>query len=530
MFTTPCWLFIVILPSVFGCWFSGRTRNSKEDCYGPSKPLPPGLARAAELPEHTIVCLRHLRMIESQDNRCSAPFQEKHSKKLTEIPATHYGIIDNYGRKNENFRPGSKWCHACKRKFYKKKEGESGMVRRKRSKKMDMMTSLTEKETEFYQLYQKEAEKCHTLTTQMEMLKQQLSGITESTIDKKLEEFQKALYRHQVTTPDIKIYDTDSMKQFVNKTSPGLFQDLLTCVTGGKSLSENRRKLQEQRVVALLHILAYFRSQKTSALQKDSGLHASNCGMSLRGLSSGQVLGYSTTPRTIQQLKANLSVQHTSFICQQFHRVNELQCFIVLMLDDFHNIHSLHTPSQLVRTNVIHMASCLADVHPSVHAVPRPAFPLHRQVTINVNGEQRTCAGGIDMNDVLQTITNSLRNMNKQFWDQLPSYMQSLDPGRLQTALHELRVYSDPTTQDIETLETCMLVDEFQQDLKSMEHYKMALERVLNKCPQLNLYSKKFVVPLPADWPGWYYPKKLIASGWNPNISIIQNKGHFMCV
>ena len=49
------------------------------------------------------------------------------------------------------------------------------------------------------------------------------------------------------------------MKQFVNKNSPGLFQDLLTRVTGGKSLSENRRKLQEQRVVALLHILAYFR-------------------------------------------------------------------------------------------------------------------------------------------------------------------------------------------------------------------------------------------------------------------------------
>lgn len=124
---------------------------------------------------------------------------------------------------------------------------------------MDMITSLTEKETEFYQLYQKEAEKCHTLTTQMEMLKQQLSGITESTIDKKLEEFQKALYRHQVTTPDIKVYDTDSMKQFVNKNSPGLFQDLLTCVTGSKNLSDNRRKLQEQRVVALLHILAYFR-------------------------------------------------------------------------------------------------------------------------------------------------------------------------------------------------------------------------------------------------------------------------------
>lgn len=121
MFTTRCWLFTVILPSVFGCRFSGRTRNSKEACYGPGKPLPPGLARAAELPEHTIVCRRHLRMIESQNNRCSAPFQEKHSKKLTEIPATHYEIIDNYGRKNENFRPEASGAKLVKESFTKKK-------------------------------------------------------------------------------------------------------------------------------------------------------------------------------------------------------------------------------------------------------------------------------------------------------------------------------------------------------------------------------------------------------------------------
>ena len=32
------------------------------------------------------------------------------------------------------------------------------------------------------------------------------------------------------------------------------------------------------------------------------------------------------------------------------------------------------------------------------------------------------------------------------------------------------RVYSDPPTQDLETLETCMLIDEFQQGLKSMDN------------------------------------------------------------
>lgn len=72
-----------------------------------------------------------------------------------------------------------------------------------------------------------------------------------------------------------------------------------------------------------------------------------------------------------------------------------------------------------------------------------------------------------------------------------------------------------------------MLIDEFQQDLKSMENYKTALDHVLNKYPELQQYSRKFVLPLPADWPGWYYPKKLIASGWNPNISIIPEQGPF---
>ena len=89
------------------------------------------------------------------------------------------------------------------------------------------------------------------------------------------------------------------------------------------------------------------------------------------------------------------------------------------------------------------------------------------------------------------------------------------------------RVYSDPSTQDLETLETCMLIDEFQQDLKSMDNYKTALEHVLQKYPELEQYSVNFILPLPADWPGWYYPKKLIATRWKPNLSIIPEQGLF---
>ena len=134
MFTTLCWLFLATLPSIFGCWFVGKMRNSKETCYGDTKPLPPGLARAAKVPEHALVCLRHRRVIERQDSRCSSPFEGQHSKKLAEIPVSVYRIMDNYGKGNEKYRPGSKWCNACKGKFYKTTEGESGMAIKKRKK------------------------------------------------------------------------------------------------------------------------------------------------------------------------------------------------------------------------------------------------------------------------------------------------------------------------------------------------------------------------------------------------------------
>ena len=82
--------------------------------------------------------------------------------------------------------------------------------------------------------------------------------------------------------------------------------------------------------------IIYYRSQKTSSLQKDSGLHAANCGLSLRGLSAGQTLGYSTTPRNVQLIKANLNKAHADYITQQLQRANEV-CY-VFVLSKWHKV------------------------------------------------------------------------------------------------------------------------------------------------------------------------------------------------
>ena len=84
-------------------------------------------------------------------------------------------------------------------------------------------------------------------------------SITESSIKNKSEAFQKALYRHQLTTPDQKMYNPEAMKQLTDINSPGLFEDIRNCLSGGKSLFSRRKEIQEQRVVSLLHIMAYFR-------------------------------------------------------------------------------------------------------------------------------------------------------------------------------------------------------------------------------------------------------------------------------
>ena len=50
------------------------------------------------------------------------------------------------------------------------------------------------------------------------------------------------------------------MQEFAEKHSPGLWETLLKALTGDRrAQTSERADLQKRRIVALLHILAYFR-------------------------------------------------------------------------------------------------------------------------------------------------------------------------------------------------------------------------------------------------------------------------------
>ena len=73
------------------------------------------------------------------------------------------------------------------------------------------------------------------------------------------------------------------------------------------------------------------------------------------------------------------------------------------------------------------------------------------------------------------------------------------------------RVYEELNDKALSKLNSCVLVSESEQELKSTDSYKAVLDLVFKCCPQLVPYLEKFVMPCPGDWPTWFCFKKLIA-------------------
>ena len=96
----------------------------------------------------------------------------------------------------------------------------------------------------------------------------------------------------------------------------------------------------------------------------------------------------------------------------------QLNCFAILLIDDYHNVHAKKVPTKLITSTANHMASCLLDIHPTIPAVPHPQqTPLHRPVKITIKGAEVTCYGGIE-NTVIQqkmhqALVNSLRQLRQ---------------------------------------------------------------------------------------------------------------------
>jgi len=112
---------------------------------------------------------------------------------------------------------------------------------------------------------------------------------------------------------------------------------------------------------------------------------------------------------------------------------------MINLLDDYHNIHSKHVPTDLQKTKIAHMASSMLDIHPHIPAIKRSIVSPHRQVKVNIRGENKMCLGGADSSAVLLHINRGLKDMRNHFIDQLPAQMKNLNPGNFHNLVQNFR-------------------------------------------------------------------------------------------
>lgn len=118
----------------------------------------------------------------------------------------------------------------------------------------------------------------------------------------------------------------------------------------------------------------------------------------------------------------------------------QLNCFMIMMLDDYHNIHVKKVPQKLQTSTAVHMASSILDIHVGIPSVVRPVnIPLHRPVPVVIQGSTRVCHGGIAPDVVKNIMQDALISMEKTYMQQIHPKMQKIDPAKLIQSMREMR-------------------------------------------------------------------------------------------
>ena len=113
---------------------------------------------------------------------------------------------------------------------------------------------------------------------------------------------------------------------------------------------------------------------------------------------------------------------------------------MIMMLDDYHNIHAKKVPQKLKTSTAVHMASSILDIHVGIPAILQPtSIPLHRPVPVTIQGHVKVCHGGIASDVVKNILKDALVSMEITYIKQIHPKMMQIDPAKLVQSMREIR-------------------------------------------------------------------------------------------
>ena len=197
-----------------------------------------------------------------------------------------------------------------------------------------------------------------------------------------LRKLQEALQVHCGKDKHPPIYDPSKFFEFCSLAgAANIYNFVLSCMTSSRH-SEERTLLNQKRTVAILYQLCFGYSQKCNFFQEDNGLFLKFCNLSQSGIETQRQLGTSVSSKVISRNHAAIAKQNFQVCNAAIQEAIDKEFTILLMIDDYHNIHTIRRPQEENRAyKVDHMCTIIKIVKevPAIQTFNRNCFPFLHQ-------------------------------------------------------------------------------------------------------------------------------------------------------
>ena len=144
------------------------------------------------------------------------------------------------------------------------------------------------------------------------------------------------------------------------------------------------------------------------------------------------MVGVCGHPKTVRRFRKDLARDSKVLTNTFIERAKSN--LVILVIDDFHSVHSIARPTSSETSTAIHMATCIIDVHESIPSLPLPGTSPHYHPSDDV------CKGAVNTGRVSDHFTEFLNRQNGRTWFSfLPRSFQVLNLSDIQKTLLDLR-------------------------------------------------------------------------------------------
>ena len=142
------------------------------------------------------------------------------------------------------------------------------------------------------------------------------------------------------------MHDPDRFREFcISAGATKLFDTILDSITSSRH-SADRRCLNKKRVVSFIYNLCYCLSQTCNPLQIDHALYLRSNQINQEGIETEHIMGHTCSRRTVNNVMHIMFESHFKSFEDFTTEATERKWLIVLIIDDFTNIHTKRRPHE----------------------------------------------------------------------------------------------------------------------------------------------------------------------------------------